>query len=118
MRRTDDHTSGEAMRGLLDGSLPAADRRRIVRHLLSGCEPCVGVALGVIYPECPDYEGIARRLELAMVLAENEVAVERRHGLEGWGSLKPLPSEERLFLVKNQPELRTWGLYEKIIEEA
>jgi len=76
------------------------------------------MARGVVAPEGPDYAGLARRLELAMVLAENDVAVERRNAEEEWESLRTLRPERRLFLLRNDPGLQTWGLFEKILEEA
>jgi tetratricopeptide (TPR) repeat protein len=118
MERTADHIAEDEVRRLMDGSLPAVERRRIVRHLLAGCMPCAGMARDVIAPEDPDYEGLVRRLELAMVLAENDVAVERSNALEGWKSLKSLRPERRLFLIRNDRGLQTWGMFEKILEEA
>jgi tetratricopeptide (TPR) repeat protein len=118
MRKNAVHASRSEVGDLLAGSLPAEERRRIVQHLLAGCETCAQLVRGAIFSEHPEYDGVVRRLGLSMVLAENDVAVERMQALEAWAVLKALSPEGRLLQVKHQPELQTWGMYEKLLDEA
>lgn len=118
MRRTAFHATRIEAGDLLAGNLPAEERRRIVDHLLAGCETCAQLVRSMVFPEHPDYDGVLRRLELALVLAESDVGFERKQALEAWAILKPLTPEERLFHVKHHPELHTWGMYEKLLDEA
>jgi hypothetical protein len=39
-----EHPGTELLEGLLRNELSAADRRRVVRHLLTGCPQCAAVA--------------------------------------------------------------------------
>jgi tetratricopeptide (TPR) repeat protein len=112
------HPPETEIRDFLAGHLSAEDRRRIVQHLLAGCDACARLAQSVIFPASPGYDDVLRRLELSMILAENDVAVERRQALEAWAFLKPLSPESRLFQVKHQPRFHTWGMFEKLLDEA
>jgi len=78
------HASRSEVGDLLADNLPAEERRRIVQHLLAGCETCAQLVRSAIFPEYPDYDGVVRRLGLSMVLAENDVAVERMQAVEAW----------------------------------
>lgn len=68
------------LRQLADDQLPAEERKEAVRHLLARCRPCLDLAREILFPEIgsePDYSGVLRRLDLALVLARNDVEVER-----------------------------------------
>lgn len=114
------HASREQIEDLIAERLPSREARRIVSHLLSGCKPCAELVQAAICPgdEEPDYSAILRRLELAYVLAQNDVQVERRIADELWPRLQNQPPERRLFIIKNIDGYRTWGMYERVVEQT
>lgn len=120
MARSYFHASREQIENLIAEKLPPEERRRIVSHLLSGCKPCVELVRAAICPgdEEPDYTAIIRRLELAYVVAQNDVQVERRNADELWPKLQSQPPERRLFIIKNIDGYRTWGMYERVVEQT
>lgn len=120
MSRSYFHASREQIENLIAEKLPPKERQRIVSHLLSGCKPCVELVRDAICPgdEEPDYTAIIRRLELAYVVAQNDVQVERRSAEELWPKLQNQPPERRLFIIKNIDGYRTWGMYERVVEKT
>jgi tetratricopeptide (TPR) repeat protein len=114
------HVEAVQLAGLAGGEMGLEERRRVVRHLLSGCEACLALARRCFFPgEEADAAAVLRRLELAGVLAWNEVEVERRHGAEVWERvLRRLDAGGRLLAVRNDPRLRVWGVYERVLREA
>jgi len=120
MAKTYFHASRQQIENLVAQKLPPEEKQRIVRHLLSGCKPCVELVRSSICPgdEEPDYDAIIRRLELAYVVAQNEVQVERRMADELWPKLQSQPPERRLFIIKNIDDYRTWGMYERVVEQT
>jgi tetratricopeptide (TPR) repeat protein len=114
------HASREQIENLIAETLPPEERQRIVSHLLSGCKPCVELVRASICPgdEEPDYTAIIRRLELAYVVAQNDVQVERRNADTLWPKLQNQPPERRLFIIKNIDGYRTWGMYERVVEQT
>ena len=92
----------------------------MMRHLLAGCEPCLAMARSLFFPGAEaDYSGVLRRLELAAVLARNDIEVERRLGTEIWELvLKPLDAGGRLLTIRTDSHLRLWGLHERVLQEA
>ncbi|HBL29961.1 MAG TPA: hypothetical protein DD490_24240 [Acidobacteria bacterium] len=121
MDQDDWHVQAEQMKSLARVELPPEEQRSVVRHLLKGCEPCITVARNLFFPrsEEMDYSGVLRRLELASVLACNDVEVERRLGAEIWEQiLKPLDAGGRLLAIRNEPRLRLWGVHERVLLAA
>jgi len=85
------HLTETQLRQLAEGELSAEERKAAVRHLLTKCRPCLDLARTILFPEMesePDYSGVLRRLDLSLVLAKNEVEVERaglaRSGMITW----------------------------------
>ncbi len=120
MSQDDRHVQTEQLERLVRGELPPEERRSVMRHLLTGCEPCRATARNLFFPGAEaDYSGVLRRLELAAVLARNNVEVERRLGTEIWERvLKPLDAGGRLLAIRNDPQLRLWGVHERVLQEA
>jgi tetratricopeptide (TPR) repeat protein len=114
------HASSAQIEDLIAERLPSQEARRIVSHLLSGCTPCVELVRAAICPgdEEPDYTALLRRLELAYVVAQNDVQAERRIADELWPRLQKQPPEQRLFIIKNIDGYRTWGMYERVVEQT
>lgn len=120
MDQEDRHVQAEHLDRLARGGLPAEERRSVVRHLLAGCESCLALARSLFFPGGEaDYSAVFRRIELAGVLACNDVKVERRLGDEMWERLlKPLDAGGRLLAVRSDPRLRIGGLHERVLREA
>lgn len=120
MSQDDRHVQAEQLERLVRDELSPEERRTVMRHLLAGCERCLATARPLFFPGAEaDYSGVLRRLELAAVLARNNVEVERRLGAEIWERvLKPLDAGGRLLAIRNDPQLRLWGVYERVLQEA
>ena len=116
------HVTEDQLRQLAENRLPAADRARTVRHLLTACRSCLELARKVLFPEAeqvPDYSGVLRRLEMAGVLALQDVAVERRVARELWDRrLARLAPGPRRMTIRNHPDLHTWGTFDLLLAEA
>ena len=116
------HVTEDHLRRLAENQLPASDRARVVRHLLTACRSCLELAQKVLFPEAeevPDYSGVLRRLELAGVLALHDVAVERRVARELWDRrLARLAPGPRRMAIRSQPDLHTWGTFDLLLAEA
>jgi tetratricopeptide (TPR) repeat protein len=116
------HVTEEHLRQLAENRLPVTVRARVVRHLLTACRPCLELARRVLFPELeevPDYSGVLRRLELAGVLALEDVAVERRVARELWDHhLARLAPGPRRMAIRSNPDLHTWGTFEQLLDEA
>lgn len=120
MAKNHAHASREQVDRLLAETLPPEEKQRIVRHLLSRCKPCLELVRAAVAPgnQEPDYTALLRRLELAYVVAQNEVQAERRIADELWPKLLSEPPESRLFIIKNVDSYRTWGMYERVVDQA
>lgn len=76
------HATDDEMGLFASGRLPGKERQRLIRHLLSGCGQCLDRARELAFPEerqSADYTGLLRRLDLAYVVASNDIREERSH---------------------------------------
>lgn len=116
------HVTEDHLRQLGEDRLPAGERQRVVRHLLTACPACLEQARKVLFPEhgqTPDYSGVLRRLGLSAVLAWNDVAVETGVARALWDRhLVRLPPGPRLMAIRNNPDLHTWGMFDLLLTEA
>lgn len=116
------HLTEDQLRELGEDRLPADERRRVVRHLLSACPSCLALARQVLTPElasAADYDGVLRRLGLAWVLARNDVQVEKGIARALWeGHLAALEPGRRLMAIRHNPDLQTWGTFDLLVGEA
>lgn len=116
------HLTEDQLRDLGEDRLPADERRRVVRHLLSVCPSCLSLARQVLAPELAsvaDYDGVLRRLGLAWVLARNDVQVEKGIARALWeGHLAVLEPGRRLMAIRLNPDLQTWGTFDLLVGEA
>jgi tetratricopeptide (TPR) repeat protein len=94
------------------------EKRKVMAHLLAGCEPCRENAREMFFPRKLDYTRAFERLEGVFHDAETSVRAERRRGEELWRLLEPLDATQRLLWVKNDPRLHTWGLYNLLLNEG
>lgn len=112
------HVTREQCLQLAKDRLPADEKQRLLRHLLSRCEACLAVAREALFPEQPDYSDVMRRLQLSFIVAQGEVQAERNAARELWSHLRPLSPEHRLLIVKNDESYHIWGLFDLLITEA
>jgi len=94
------------------------EKRKVMAHLLAGCEPCRESAREMFFPRKLDYTRAFERLEGVFHDAETAVRAERRRGEELWHLLEPLDATQRLLWVKNDPRLHVWGLYNLLLIEG
>lgn len=118
MPNESNHLTREQCLQLAKDRLPADEKQRLLRHLLSRCVPCLAIAREALFPEQPDYSDVIRRLELSFVVAQGEVQAERNVARELWSYLRPLSPEHRLLIVKNDGSHHIWGLFDLLITEA
>lgn len=116
------HLTEIQLRRLAEGRLPVEERKAAVRHLLTKCRPCLDLARQNLFPEMesePDYSGVLRRLELSLVLAKNNIEVERRTARALWNDyLSALTPGPRLMAIRSNPDLQTWGALDLLLAEA
>lgn len=94
------------------------EKRKVMAHLLAGCEACRKNARAMFFPRDLDYTRTFERLEGALMDAETALRAERRRGEELWHLLEPLDATQRLLWVKNDPRLHVWGLYNVLLNQA
>lgn len=94
------------------------EKRKVMAHLLAGCEPCRTNAREMFFPRKLDYTRAFERLEGVFRDAETGIQAERRRGEELWRLLEPLDATQRLLWVKNDPRLHIWGLYNLLLNEG
>jgi tetratricopeptide (TPR) repeat protein len=116
------HVTEDHLRQLAENRLPTEIRAAVVRHLLAACPSCLELARKVLFPEleqAPDYSAVLRRLELAGVLALNDVEVERGIARALWDHhLARLAPGPRRMAIRHNPDLHTWGTFDLLLTEA
>ncbi|HEV3456687.1 MAG TPA: hypothetical protein VHG32_09010 [Thermoanaerobaculia bacterium] len=104
-----------------DGALEHRHVRAGVRHLLARCPICAPLAaqaaareeggdLGPAIPAALERHDTAGRLL--------RLAQERRRARQAWDVLSRLPPAERLEQIESDPDLATFGLCERLMEEC
>src|ERR1700710_210998 len=98
------HVSKEGAEGLLEGTLASEEKKELLAHLLTRCEPCLALVREIAFPEADaadfDYSDLLRRLELAYLVATHDVGQERNLAAESWQLLKRMDSGQRMQLIK------------------
>jgi tetratricopeptide (TPR) repeat protein len=116
------HLTEIQLRQLADDQSSVKERKAALRHLLTKCRPCLELARKVLFPEMesePDYSGVLRRLDLSLVLAKNDVELERGVARARWDDhLSALASGPRLMVIRSNPDLQTWGTFDLLLAEA
>jgi tetratricopeptide (TPR) repeat protein len=116
------HLSETQLRQLAGNELSAEKRKIAVRHLLTKCRTCLDLARKILFPETesePDYSDVLRRLDLSLVLAKNEVKVERGRARALWADhLAALEPGLRLMAIRSNPDFQTWGTFDLLVMEA
>jgi hypothetical protein len=129
------HPEPELLERLLRGELNPADRRRVVRHLLTGCPRCVEVThpvwalagepagappeeegRSVLHPA--SYGGVFERALAAGRRREAALAAEREQASRRCARLLRLPPGTWLAAVHRDRRLQTCALAELLVDES
>jgi tetratricopeptide (TPR) repeat protein len=126
------HLSADLFRRFLDQQVSRSERQAVIRHLLTQCPQCLGLA-GPIVAEGGYWFGkkvvaglaegdrFAASFEAAAAFADRasrRVAFERLRGWAHWSALDPLLPNERLPVVVMQKDWHHWGLFRALLDAA
>lgn len=137
-----DHISEDVLKSFLASQLAPAERRKVVRHLLSKCPSCLSTArlhmwdsLGLPAPHTAanavaakpsqaapaanatldQYDAAIDAVLSRLPTIERSFADERLQGLAQWSRLQIHPPARRLLMVRNDPRCHSWGLLERLL---
>ncbi|HKI85753.1 MAG TPA: hypothetical protein VKA53_03310, partial [Thermoanaerobaculia bacterium] len=130
----DSHPSKEQLDGLMRGTLPPQERRRIVRHLLGGCEECRDATasfwpfqIAGTRPEkeertpfegSPELDASLERVLERVKKRQSELFVEREQAPRLWLELERVASSQRKLLLTNGTKFHTWAFCELLLDRA
>ncbi len=118
MRRR--HIDEEMFRRFLGLETSREQTRQIVKHLLTGCEPCSELAARISsatgWQEA--YEKIFDRALSFANRKERQLAVEKLHGWAQWAFLEALPPDQRAPWVQKETTFQHPGLYHRLLEAS
>ena len=103
----------------VDGKLAAEDNRRVVRHLLAGCEPCRRLTSELWRPAAAGDTAVAVDRAVSAV-SERQAGIEAERAVAS-GLLRELdaqPASRQLLLVLNSRRFRNWFLCEALLARA
>jgi tetratricopeptide (TPR) repeat protein len=122
MRKAAIHVTKKQIKLLASGRLSVGERRGVVAHLLSRCEPCLALAREEIFPARPgvaDYSAALRRAERAFLETRQRTELERREAEALWDRfLAHLDGGQRLRALRDNGVWRTWGLFALLLDCA
>ena len=119
MRET--HPKTARLIELGQGRLSRRQARRIVRHLLAGCESCRELLASVLPASGPDGAGYSKAFAAAQRYVSERaaaMAAERAEARELLRELAVQPVYRQWILVTDQPRFHTWGLCEVLLEAS
>jgi tetratricopeptide (TPR) repeat protein len=108
------------------------ESQQLVRHLLSGCPKCLGLAfritseIGLFAPLKPSgkagweqaYEAVFARTLAFTSEEEQRLALEKLRGWAQWAQLEPLAPQVRFVRVESDSRFHTYGLYDRLLEAS
>lgn len=103
------------------GRVSRRQARRIVRHLLAGCEACsefLARILPVSNPAGTDYAQAFEAAQRNVSARAAAMAAERAEARELLRELAVQPLYRQRILVTDQPRFQTWGLCELLLEAS
>jgi tetratricopeptide (TPR) repeat protein len=130
-----DHASRELMQRFFRAELSRRDTREVVRHLLARCPECldtaheIGRMEGFTWEEADLHRSLLHKnpncynesfLRVLRNADELEAALarEKLRGIGLWACLEKHPHERRLLMIRNDPRMQCWGLYEQLLEKT
>ncbi|HEV2852551.1 MAG TPA: tetratricopeptide repeat protein [Thermoanaerobaculia bacterium] len=130
-----EHVSREVMQRFFRSELSRRDTHEVVRHLMRQCPTCLEVAVEVgaeegyvyqegdfqnaLFPEDPErYDDVFQRLLGSVDEVRLDLARERLRGIGLWHVLEKYDQERRLAMIRQDPRMHTWGLYDRLLEQC
>jgi tetratricopeptide (TPR) repeat protein len=129
------HLSRDLVQRFFRSELSGRDNRAVLHHLIRHCDECLAVAIevgaeeGYIYQDgdfrsalFPD--GAERYHETFLEVlgsaddARLELARERLRGIGLWHALEKQDQVRRLEMIRDDPRMHTWGLYDRLLEKS
>jgi tetratricopeptide (TPR) repeat protein len=121
------HMSADLFRRFLNRTAPARETKRLIRHLLHGCEACQTLASRIIaesgywfpkrgFASQAAYEDAFESALRFADAAERRAAVSRLRGWGQWAALESLLPEERLALVMAERKFHHWGFFHALLD--
>jgi tetratricopeptide (TPR) repeat protein len=116
-----EHVSSELMRRFFRSELSRQDTREVLRHLVRLCNVCLDTAVqigaeeGYIYK---DGDFGTTLLPGTLDEAGAEQARERLRGIGLWHTLEKQDQDRRLAMIREDPRMQTWGLYDRLLEKC
>jgi tetratricopeptide (TPR) repeat protein len=117
----DPHPNAARLTELGQGRLPRRQARRIVRHLLAGCEACRDFLASILPASDPagtDYSRAFAAAQHSVSKRAAAMAAERAEARELLRELAVQPVYRQWILVTDQPRFHTWGLCELLLEAS
>ncbi|MEP7012043.1 MAG: tetratricopeptide repeat protein [Acidobacteriota bacterium] len=131
MTTNTDHPSREVLERFLLAQLPASESRRVLRHLLAGCQDCqtnAGAAWKSTQPGAMSlpldpaldarYDEVLDRVFQRVERVERVLARERSQARELLAALEPHPIQRQLLMLRNSAKFRSRALCEQLIEAS
>ncbi|MFQ5349795.1 MAG: tetratricopeptide repeat protein, partial [Thermoanaerobaculia bacterium] len=113
------HPNPHELSRFVAGELASAGNRRVVRHLLSGCQRCRRATAELWRPSrAAELSGIVERALRRTARRETTVARERREAATLLGELAAHSPTRQLLLILNSQRYCNWFLCETLIERA
>lgn len=132
---SDGHLSRDLVQRFFRSELSGRDNRTVLHHLIRHCDECLAVAIEVgaeegyiyqdgdfrsaLFPEGAERYHEAFLRALGSVDDEHmELARERLRGIGLWHALEKHDQVRRLELIRVDPRMHTWGLYDRLLEQS
>ncbi len=130
----EEHVSREVMQRFFRSELSRRDTHEVIRHLMRSCEVCHGIAVeagaeegyvfqdgdfqAALFPDDPERYNDAFLRVLGSVEVQLELARERLRGIGLWHVLEKYDQERRLAMIRRDPRMHNWGLYDRLLEQC
>jgi tetratricopeptide (TPR) repeat protein len=134
MDQRSEHVSRELMQRFFRSNLSRRDTQMVVRHLMHRCEACLETAIEVaagegysfkkedfrdLFREDQEGRGAVLLRRLGSIDEERaELARERLRGIGLWHTLEKQEQGRRLAMIREDPRMHTWGLYDRLLEKC
>jgi hypothetical protein len=123
------HMSADLFRRFLDGRAMRDESKRLIRHLVHGCDECQGLASRLVaesgywFPKRgfvseEEYEDAFQTALRFATVEERRAAIARLRGWGQWAGLEDLLPEERQQAVVAHKRYHHWGFYRALLDAA
>jgi len=118
------HVTEDLFGRFLSSAVSREEAQRIIRHLVSPCQPCSELAsrmtseVGRSSQQRQAYEAVFARALAFASQQEERLALEKLRGWAQWASLESSPPPARLARVEADERYHTHGFYERLLEAS